>query len=310
MTKYIDHTTDQLGQHRAGIISELMPEFIKTAEEQIASEDLTKLADGCFAYSNGIERRFPIHTPEHTWMSHAYLEKFAHTLPEEECAVIRARINDAYKAFDLPENSVVKIAAQEDDIDILHSLATELNKFIASYKTLPPAERRMKAKQLEQHAKALNKENMLTDPIRRYTGDHLRGDYAQAFDKRMRYFRTGTPERAKLLAMQDEAPRHVPTNVARALSIFDTGAGIDKDYDIHIEDPYVSLLGHHNAVHDNDHMSVDGHMISRRKLTSFNWDSLNDVLEEAFLSRIKSDPIEEFQGAPQHIRLLVIKRMC
>ena len=309
MTKYIDHTKDQLGRHRVGIISELMPEFIKVAEEEIASDDLTKLADGCFAYSNGMDRSYPIHTPEHTWLSHAYFEKFAHTIPEQDRSVIKKRIDDAYLAFGLPEDSVIKVASVEDEIDVLHSLATELNKFIANYKTLPPAERRIKAKQLEQHAKALNREGMITDKIKRYTGDHLRPDYAQAFGDRMRYFRVGAPERLKLLKMQDEVKAHVPENIARALYIFDRSAGIDRDYDIHIEDPFAGILGHHNCMHDNM-LSLDGHIVDKNKFTSFDWDSLKDIIEESVLSKFKEDPIEGFQGAPQHIRLIIIKKVC
>ena len=131
---FTDHVHDQLGRYRIGAINEAMPEFIKQAEESIVSENLEKLADGAFAYSDGANRFFPIHTPEHTWMSHAYFEKFANEFSEQESQLIREKIEDAYKAFELPETNIVKIAAKEDELDALHSLSIELNKFIDGYK--------------------------------------------------------------------------------------------------------------------------------------------------------------------------------
>lgn len=308
-----DHTKDQLGKHRAGVISEMMPEFIKIAEEEIVSEDLTKLADGCFAYSDGINRYFPIHTPEHTWLSHAYFEKFAHTIEQPLADTIRRRIKDAYAAFELPEESVVKIASQEDEVDVLHTLSVELNKFLQNYKNLHPHERRERAKQLTQYAKGLNRESAVTDPIRRYSGDYLRGDFMNSFMDRMRYFMANAPERQMLLRMQSEAPRCVPERVAKALLAFDRNAGIAKHYDIDLDDPYVSVLTDdpHKAYrgHEDDLINIDGHKISLDKLKNFNWDSLSDTLESDILGDIKHDPIMGIQSAPRHIRVVIIRRL-
>ena len=130
---FMDHTHDQIGKYRVGIISEIMPDFIKEAEEKIVTEDLSKLADGAFAYSDGVNRYFPIHTPEHTWLSNAYFEKFASQIDESLKDEIENRIDDAYLAFELPINNLVKIAAQEDSIDSLHTLSIEMNNFIDNY---------------------------------------------------------------------------------------------------------------------------------------------------------------------------------
>jgi hypothetical protein len=284
-----------------------MPEFIKVAEEEIVSEDLTKLADGCFAYSNRVERFFPIHTPEHTWLSHAYFNKFASEIDEKEVNEIRIKIDDACKAFGFNEDSLVKIAAHEDEIDALHTLSVELNKFVNNYKKLKPEERRQRAKELAHHAKALNREHSLHDVVHRYSGDHLRRDYHQAFGHRMGYFHHGAPERKMLMEMQDNAHEHVPERVARALTIFDRNAGLDSHYDQDLDDPYSALLTGQEP--DADDVEVEGHRIPRHLFQEFNWDSLQDLLAEERLAALKASPLEGLRGMEPSVRMIIIRKI-
>jgi hypothetical protein len=303
----IDHIHDQLGRHRVGVISESMPDFIKVAEESIVTEDLSKLADGCFAYSDGVNRYFPIHTPEHTWFSHAYFQKCASEIDERDAQKIQTRIEDACLAFDIPEASLVKVAAHEDEVDALHTLSVELNRFVNNYKSLPPEERRARAKELTRHAKALNRQHSLHDVVHRYSGDHLRHDYHHAFGDRMRHFRLGAPERQTLLSMQNEAKNHIPERIARALSIFDRNAGLDAHYDNGLDDPYTALLTGKEP--DADDFEVDGETIPHKHLQGFDWDSLGELLSESTLGSLKSNPLEALSGLEPGIRVIVIRKI-
>lgn len=302
----LDHTHDQLGRYRVGAISDAMPDFVKTAEDKISVEDLTKLADGCFAYSDGVNRYFPIHTPEHTWLSHAYFEKFAHTLDEQVAKEISDKIVDAYKAFELPENNIVKIAATEDEIDHLHALSIELNKFIDDYKKLSIEERRIKAKDILHKAHALGKEKALHDTVYRYSGDHLKRDHPHAFAKRMQYFNAKAPERHTLLKMQEEAPNHIPELVAKALAVFDRKTGLHKFYDSELDDPYVGLLSPYES---EEPLEFDGHHVMPSKLKTFNFDELSDVLGDHVISALKHEPVAALQMAEPSIRMIIIRKI-
>lgn len=303
----IDHIHDQLGRYRIGAISDAMPDFVKTAEDQISTEDLTKLADGCFAYSDGINRFFPIHTPEHTWMSHAYFEKFANTFEDNLAKEIGDKIHDAYLAFELPENNIVKIAAQEDELDNLHALSIELNKFIDDYKKLPIEDRRTKAKDILHKAHALGKEKALHDTVYRYSGDHLRHDHAHAFAKRMQYFNAKAPERHTLLQMQEEAKNHIPELIAKALSIFDRKTGLHKYYDSELEDPYCGILAPFEA-HEKA-ICFGEHHVMPSKLKHFNFDELSDVLGDHVISALKQEPVAAIQGCEPSIRMIIIRKI-
>lgn len=305
---FTDHIHDQLGRYRIGAINEAMPEFIKQAEEQIVSENLEKLADGAFAYSDGVNRFFPIHTPEHTWLSHAYFEKFANEFSEQESEVIRTRIEDAYKAFELPETNIVKIAAEEDDLDALHSLSIELNKFIDNYKQYPPHHRRAKAKELLHHAHALGKESALHDVVYRYSGDHFKKDMGHAFASRMKYFSQNAPERSHLLKMQEEAHSHIPELVAKALSVFDSKTGLHKHYDSELDDPYCGLLSPSNP--DNEEsISFGEQSVSVNKLKKFNFDTLKEILSDEILEKLKNSPVETLHEAHPSIRMIVVRKI-
>lgn len=302
-----DHIHDQIGRYRVGTILDSMPEFIKEAEEKIVSENLEKLADGCFAYSDGVNRYFPLHTPEHTWLSNAYFEKFAHTFDEQTANSIKEKINEAYKGFQLPENNFIKEASEEDDIDALHSLSIELNKFIDNYKQLSIENRRKKAKELYIHAKALGREKNLHDHVYRYAGDNLKKDFGSAFAKRMTFFKDGSNPRSVLLKMQEAAHSHIPEIVAKALHLFDIKSGLNKYYDTEIADPYSDLLTLEDTY--KDHVIFDDKKIDINKLKSFNYDNLNDILSETIINQLKLDPIETLSNTDPSIRIIIIRRM-
>jgi len=304
---FTDHIHDQLGKYRIGVISDIMPDFIKTAEDAIVSEDLTKLADGAFAYSDGINRYFPLHTPEHTWLSHAYFEKFASQIEEPLRDEIENRIDDAYIAFELPKDNLVKIAAQEDDVDALHILSMEMNKFAEHHKALPVSERRAKAKEIMHQAYSLGRHKNMHETVRRYAADNFHPNYEHAFASRMGYFHHGTPERKILLDMQEDARNHVPENVAKALLHFDNKAGLDKMYDNELEDPYASLLS--DSPNCEDPICCGEHHALPSHLHNFNWDNLKDDLEEAFIEKLKHDPISALHEAPDHVKIIVIRRV-
>lgn len=306
----VDHIHDQLGKHRTGFIVDYMPEFIKTAQENLATEDLTKLADGCFAYSNGADRFFPIHTPEHTWMSRAYFIKCAESLEPELASLIKARIEEAAKAFEIPEGpgyELSKVASTEDDIDSLHSLSTDIRKFVAKYKHLNIDERRRVAKELLHRSQVLNRVAGVPELISNYAGDKLADNYHHAFDARMRHFANGSEERAALMKMQDNASTYVPEVLARALSKFDEMHNLHRHYDSELQDPFVSLLrpGYCDepAIYEDD-----AYKIFPSELKSFDFDSLNDTLEEDVLSSLKSNPAT-IRGLHPGLRIVVIRRI-
>jgi hypothetical protein len=304
---FTDHIHDQIGKYRVGVIVDSMPDFIKEAEEKIVTEDLTKLADGAFAYSDGINRYFPIHTPGHTWLSHAYFEKFASQIDESIRSEIEDRIDDAYLAFELPLNNLVKIAAKEDAIDALHSLSAEMNNFIDHYKKLPIRQRREKAKEILSRAFALGKAEFMHDLIKQYSGNNLNPHYSQAFASRMQYFDQHAPERHTLLAMQNETPNHLPERVAEALSIFDEKTGLQRYYDNELMDPYYDILSP-GDLHEEP-VDIDGDTIMPSKLKSFDHMSLSDLLNDELLGGLKIDPINTLKNMNPHVRVIVIKRM-
>ena len=201
----LDQCHDQIGKFRITGF-DYLPDMVKTAEDKIVSEDLSKVADGLFAYSDGIDRYFPLHTPEHCWYSRGYFEKCASTLNEPLREAINDRINDAWKFHELPEVEFSKEAEHEDEVDAIHALATEMHNFIEHYKRLHIHERREKAKELVRHAFALNKHEGIHEIIKRYAGENLRQDHGQAFAKRMQFFHHDSPERQMLLRLQEETP--------------------------------------------------------------------------------------------------------
>lgn len=305
---FTDHIHDQLGRYRVGAINDSMPEFIKEAEEKIVSENLEKLADGCFAYSDGINRYFPLHTPEHVWMSSAYFEKFANEIDEQIRSTIRERIEDAYKAFELPVENIVKIASEEDELDAIHSLSIELNKFIDHYKEYPIHHRRAKAKELLHHANALGKKSALHDSVYRYAGDHLKKDYGHAFADRMKHFSSHAPEREALLKMQDEAPNHIPELVAKALSVFDTKTGLHKHYDSTLEDPYCGLLSPFQGDNEED-IKFGEESVPAHKLKKFNFETLKDFLSDDLVEKLKTNPVDALREAHPSIRVIVVRKI-
>lgn len=305
---YTDHMHDQLGKYRVGMIADLMPDFVKEAEEKIVSEDLTKLADGAFAYSDGLNRYFPIHNKEHTWLSHAYFEKFAEEVPEQDRDIVRERINDAYEAFGISKDNLIKEASaitNEDEIDELHSLLIEMNKFINGYKKLNIDERRQIAKHLLHQAYALGKQSNIHDTIKAYAGDGLNKDYPHAFVKRMAYFGDNSPERNILTQMQEETPT-CPEKAAIALSKFDKKTNLDRLYDSELDDPYRGILSPYVP---EDMLDFDGHKILSSKVKNFDYNSLNEVISDALMEALKSNPVEALQNAKPHIRMIVIKRI-
>jgi predicted transport protein len=304
---FTDHTRDQIGKYRVGAIVDSMPDFIKEAEDKIVSEDLTKLADGAFAYSDGVNRYFPIHTPEHTWLSHAYFEKFANEIAEPLRSEIEDRIDDAYIAFELPLNNLVKIAAQEDSIDALHSLSIEMNNFIDHYKRLPIKQRREKAKEILSRAFALGKADGMHHLVKKYSGNNLNPDYPQAFAVRMKYFKHNAPERDTLLQMQNEVPNHLAERIAEALHAFDSKTGLDKHYDNEIMDPYYDLLSPGDI--KESPLNFDGESILPSKLKGFNHSSLSDLLNDNLLSELQSDPEATLKNMHPQIRVIVLRRM-
>jgi hypothetical protein len=304
---FIDHTHDQIGKYRVGIISEIMPDFVKEAEEKIVTEDLSKLADGAFAYSDGVNRYFPIHSPEHTWLSHAYFEKFANQIDESIRSEIEDRIDDAYIAFELPINNLVKIAAQEDSIDSLHTLSIEMNNFIDNYKRLTIKQRREKAKEILSKAFALGKSEAMHDIIKQYSGNKLNPNFSQAFADRMKYFKSTDPERKILLEMQDEVPNHLPERIAEALAVFDQKTGIHSKYDNEIMDPYYSILSPGDI--EESPIQFDGHHILPSKLKGFDFSTLSDILNDHILGGLKLDPINTLKDLNPHVRVIVINRM-
>lgn len=306
---FTDHIHDQIGKYRAGVINESMPDFIKEAEEKIVTEDLTKLADGAFAYSDGINRFFPIHSPEHTWMSQAYFEKFANEIDEQTREEVRSRIENACTAFNLPENTLVKTAgSQEDEIDSLHSLAIELNKFLANYKRISPENRHKVAREIIGRAHSLGKKDGGHEIVNRYGGEHLDKNYAHAFYNRMRYFKHDSPERNTLLKMQDEAETASPELLAKALSIFDERAGLHKHYDIGLADPYYSLLS--SECPKCEDCEIDGYKLHNDKIKSFDYESLKDMLEEGIFNSLRSNPIDGIRNIKTpSLRIMIIKKI-
>ena len=306
----VDHIHDQLGKYRTGFIVDHMPDFIKTAQENLATEDLTKLADGCFAYSDGVNRYFPIHTPEHTWMSRAYFIKCAETLDANVASMIKERIEEAAQAFEIPEGpgyDLSKTASTEDDIDSLHSLSTDIRKFVAKYKHLTIDERRKAAKELLHRSQVLNRMAGIPELISNYAGDKLADNYHHAFDARMRHFANGSEERSTLMKMQENASTYVPEVLARVLSKFDEMHNLHRHYDSELQDPFVSLLRPgccaEPAIYEDD-----SYKIFPSELKSFDFDSLSDTLEESILNGLKSDPASIRDINPR-LRIIVIRRI-
>lgn len=305
---FTDHIHDQLGRYRVGAINEAMPDFIKQAEEQIVSEDLEKLADGCFAYSDGVNRYFPIHKAEHVWFSNAYFEKFANELDEQDAKLVRERIQDAYKTFELPEFTISKTASEEDEMDALHSLSIELNKFIDDHKRYPIEERRERAKEILHHAHSLGKQSSLHDSVYRYAGDHFRKDYGHAFADRMKYFPHNAPERETLLGMQEESESHIPELVAKALGVFDKKTGLHKHYDQELEDPYAGLLSPFEADNE-DNINFGEESVPLHKIKKFDFDTLKEILSDELLEKMKSNPVDCLREAHPSIRMIVVRKI-
>ena len=307
---FTDHIHDQLGKYRIGVIEELMPDFIKEAEDKIVSEDLSKLANGAFAYSDGINRYFPIHSAEHTWLSHAYFEKFASEIPEEDRSAVKSRIEDAYAAFELPTDNIVKLAEEaplEDEVDSLHSLSIEMNHFISNYRKINIHERRRVAQALLHKAYALGKHSNIHDTIRTYAGDGLSHNYPHAFADRMRHFKSGSPERQILMDLQDETPKcGCPERAAKALARFDVKTGLDHLYDNELDDPYRGILSPHVS---EDLIEMDGHKLFPSHIKNFDYSSLNEILSEALMEGFKNNPIETLQHAHPHVRMIIVKKI-
>ena len=304
---FIDHMHDQLGKYRIGLIDEAMPDFVKIAEDKIISEDLEKLADGFFAYSNGIDRLFPLHTPEHTWISKAYFEKFASQIDEREANIIRDRINDAYEAFGLPEFELSKEASLEDEIDALHNLSIEMNEFIDNYKHLPIHSRRLKAKEILSQAYALGKEKSLHDVVMRYSGDSLNEKYPVAFAKRMQFFPHNHPARNILLQMQEKINKDSNVeDIIHGLLTFDEKMGIDQYYDNEIDDPYVDILSPHKK---EEMITINGHEISKHKFDNFDFSSLSSILSDHILGALKLNPMSTIDQLDPDVKIIVLGKI-
>lgn len=307
----IDQIHDQFGKYRIGIISDNMPEIIKTAEERIVSEDLSQLPGGVFAYSNGADRFYPLNSSEQAWMSREYFEKCAKIsdfTTANEYKETKERIEDACKFYELPgvSEELHKQASHEDDIDALHSLLIEMNFFIENYKKLKPFARHEKAKELLTHAYALGKQSATHDLIKHYAGEELSERYPQAFAQRMQFFNRDSPERKTLTQLQEETPKTHAIRAAKALEIFDSRTGIDRLYDNELEDPYHALLSPHKT---EKHIKIDGYKLLPSHLKNFDYSSLSDELEDELINSLKFDPIETLNKVQPHIRVIVLRRV-
>ena len=303
----MDHIHDQLGKYRIGSIFDNLPDMVKSAEDKIVSEDLSKLADSLFAYSDGINRYFPIHTPEHLYFSRVYFEKCADTLEDKVRHDISIRIEDAWKFHELPELTITKEASHEDEIDAIHHLAIALHEFMNNYKKLPIHQRREKAKELAHHAFSLGKQHGLSEIIKRYAGNTLRKDHGEAFAKRMQFFRHGSNEKNMLMRMQEETPKVNPEHAAKALSIFDERSGLNHMYDNELEDPYLGLLSGEEQAEET--LDFEGHKVFPSKLKNFCYDGLKEELDEELINNLKSNPIETLNKLNPHVRIIVIKHV-
>ena len=298
---FIDHIHDQLGRYRVGIIDEAMPDFIKTAEEAVVTDDLTKLADGCFAYSTGRERYYPLHTPEHAWLSRAYFEKFAHTIEEPLVDKIRARIDDACQAFEVPPISLEKFAAQEDEMDSLHALSIEIKRFLDAHHNMTPSDRRLRAKHLVHHAKALGRETShLPELLQRYGGDHLSENFSQAINARMNHFHSGAPEREALLGIQHCASKHVPEVLARVLDLLDHKLGLAKHYGQGLDDAYYSTLSSRQRPTLPSEFDF---------LKGQDFEPLRGSLSDELIDALKADPVSAFSSMEPSVKIIVVRKI-
>lgn len=306
-----DHIHDSIGKHRMGIIADLMPEFVKVAEDKIVTEDLSTLPNGCFAHCEGTERYFPIHSPEHVWLSRAYFEKCANSLDENLRKNIDSRIADAEKAFavtGINNAEFAKEAATEDDIDYLQRLADDINQFISNYKTLEIKERRRIAKELKQRATALGRRSGLPQLVSKYSGNKLVKNYEQAFMDRIGHFREGAPERVVIMNLQGMAPSSIPEFIAEALAKFDHKYNLHQKYDQTLVDPYYSLL-EDGEVDEDPIFSHGHHCIYPHELKKFDFNGLDELFDTHVIDNLKTDFANTIKSFDPHVRMVIIKKI-
>ncbi len=307
----IDHIHDQVGQHRMGIISELMPDNIREMQDKIASEDTSNLPDAAFAHSTITDRYFPLHTPEHVCLSGLYFTKCASSIEENLRKDIQFRIQDAAEAFGIDnpiKTDLTKEASSEDNVDYLHRLALDINDFINGYKKHTVEERRKIALELQSRALKLKHSTGTPELIKRYGGKRLVEDYPKAFAARMQHFPDKSEQRRTLLELQMLAGEHIPEVLAKTLHLFDKKFNLDKHYDTSLSDPYYSLLIG-GECEEEPVCSYGTHSLFPSEVKNYDYSKLSDLFDDDLVSSLKDNLPATLKSIDPTVKVIIIKRI-
>jgi len=311
----LDHLHDPLHQHFTSDMLEAvnlqlemcLQSMTKIACEDAANEKLDDLPDSAFADSNGIQRYFPIHTPEHIALSRAYLYKYADEVDRRKVADI---LEDAASAFGLAawEPGFIKVA-QEDPIDELHQLAVDMKEFSDKYKQLTVDERAKTAQCLYARAESMDKVASLPAIAVAYSQRYLRPDYARAFDDRRRYFHERSPERTWLLQKSLDAKSMAVGDLVRALCNFDDRHGLSAYYDNALLDPYLALLGGPPPP-DAPAWSGDGFEVMTSDLEPSNLkERLGDLVSDNILKTLHCAFGDSIEKMNPNLKIIVLRKL-
>lgn len=243
-------------------IAEEEPEIMDMCKHAAATEPET-LAKTAFA--DPWARRFPIHTPEHALLSHAY----ARRQPDVE-DVVRNKIAYALEAYGVtvPAAPVVKQAAQEDRYLLPQTKALPVSnpaEVSRASEALLSKRRQLKMATLIEASvnavKIANEYSMAVDAlppdIYKYAGlatcdaglllDHIDARYAacqddataQTYDKVAKHIERNFPANG-MIQRRDEL-----TKIAAALHQADEHAGLTHLYGKKLADPMLSVFNLH-----------------------------------------------------------------
>lgn len=109
---------DDLGYRLLQEAAVRAPSHVKTAQVT-TREKLAELPTECFAIhaltkEGSRLRRFPIHTPQDTWLSQAYFEKNAHKMPRTAATIAATHIKTACEKFQIDVTKTVEMLASEE----------------------------------------------------------------------------------------------------------------------------------------------------------------------------------------------------
>lgn len=259
---------EKSGETKFPVLQEIFAESKPPAYIKLGTfnkEALQNLNDGAFGYPD--RRLFPLHTPADTWMSARYFEKTAEAIPEWDRRLVQDRIDSRCRFFQVDEISIVEkkaaaIELSDDDFCFVkeagsntyrnfyvgnkESVEESNNIFGQTYTRFSPRDRCEIASALmekcAQHEVTPHRETIIYSGMEKHAFEFIEDSLQTRKHIVRRHENADMLKQAYSLFLGQVGRGEVDDITATfILEGIDKRAGLDKEWDLTIPDPFRTM---------------------------------------------------------------------